>query len=339
MKTPEENRFFDDLLRNYKVIINSPFDSEAFRHELLIVPFLNSKHGLGWKKEELIPQVNIVVSENIRGSYFWKNGMPKKRIPDITVIPNLIKKPIISIEEKKHVKSLSELLKHLFQLKEYQLLQGTVWGILTNGEKWILQRNLETILTINGIGELRDKTEEFKYYVGSDEVLNRFKKTKLTDVIKVYSPYEVTFVDTFESKLIIKDVENIINRRDEDSLKFMKNWDINLNEITKELPHNKNSIKYILEEVEFYMYRRMESFEGYLNAYENTREDDVRLKEIILQKIEKSCTAWFSVYKATFKEFIKLKNNEISIKVFNVNLMDELKFIHMSYQRRPDNNR
>ena len=124
----ELGQFFDELKRNLECLGQAQ-DNEATRHDLLVRPILTHPSVLGWHAPEVIPQHNIDVAPTIRYSYVWQRAEPKKRRPDIVVIPYGLSNVVAVIEEKARQKSIRTLYEHLSQVKEYQYLHNVVWGL------------------------------------------------------------------------------------------------------------------------------------------------------------------------------------------------------------------
>lgn len=169
-------------------------DSEAMRHDLLVRPFLTSPLTLGWEPPELISQSSFSICNEVTESYVWQGAHPKKRRPDIIIVPYGLSRTVTVVEEKANQATLENLRKHLGQLKEYQYIHNTVWGLLTDGEKWILQRNNETFHQFSSLSELKTGLKDLKECIGKDAIISRLKLYGTTDLVVVRpSPIMIVF--------------------------------------------------------------------------------------------------------------------------------------------------
>lgn len=197
------DRFFDNLKKHLDAICNSQVDNEAMRHDLLIRPIITSPLVLGWNCEEVIAQSTVDVPLNVRESYFWDKAKPKKRRPDMIVVPYGMNKTVAVIEEKKRQVSLTALANRMGQIKEYQYLHNAVWGLLTDGEKWILQKNNEIFHTFSTLDDLRKNLEDFKQCIGRSALMKRLTRYGTADLVIVKPSVNVTLVLSL-SRLIPK---------------------------------------------------------------------------------------------------------------------------------------
>ena len=182
----QEEQFYDQLKKRLETLFSDPErDNEATRHDLLIYPILTSEFGLRWNPLDLISQSGIQVPEEIKESYIFRGASPKIRKPDILICPNEIAKNVAVIEEKKKQDSLANLSNHRIQLAEYQALYESTWGVLTDGEHWIIKRNFETLHEFSSIDELRLGMADFRNCIGKIEILNRFKEFGILDFVIV----------------------------------------------------------------------------------------------------------------------------------------------------------
>lgn len=179
-------RFFDELERTLDSLNEDPSrDNEAMRHDLVVRPLLTSVFGLGWHSTELVSQAPIAVPQAVQESYFWTGATPKNRRPDLIIVPYGVDRTIAVVEEKKGLASISELREHLGQVKEYQYLHDAIWGLLTDGEKWILQKNLETHATFDSFAHLRRNIRELQECIGRSQVLRRLMTFGSADMVVV----------------------------------------------------------------------------------------------------------------------------------------------------------
>ncbi len=176
--------FFDELRKAVDTFGNMPErDNEASRHDQLIYPILTSTYGLGWKKSDIISQDTIVVPYIIKESHIFRNSIPKIRKPDLIICPTEIIKHIAVIEEKKRQQNIESLKQHRLQLSEYQALYECNWGILTDGEKWIIKKGFDTVLEFTSIDEIEKNIKEFCSILGQSSTMDRFIKFKTFDLI------------------------------------------------------------------------------------------------------------------------------------------------------------
>ncbi|POR27944.1 hypothetical protein BWK58_03985 [Flavobacterium columnare] len=192
-----EKLFFDELKRKLEFLDNNPDrDNEATRHDLIIYPIITNKFGLGWNPIDIISQSTINVPENISESHIFRGAIPKIRKPDLIICPNEIVKNLAVIEEKKKQTDLFALKDHRIQLSEYQSLYECNWGILTDGEKWLIKKGFETFHEFGSIGELEKGIYDFRNALGSLTTLDRYRKYNTFDLILI-SPFGPMHLDPF----------------------------------------------------------------------------------------------------------------------------------------------
>ncbi len=162
---------------------NNYIDNEAMRHDLIIRPLLSSPITLGWEGTELISQNNIAISKEVETSYFWTGAAPKKKRPDMIIVPYGFNKTIAVVEEKKKKADLTSLRKHLGQLKEYQYLHNSVWGLLTDGNQWILQKNNEVFHTFGSIFDLKKHLTDLQQCIGRQAIVERLLRFGTADIV------------------------------------------------------------------------------------------------------------------------------------------------------------
>ncbi|KAF0221126.1 MAG: hypothetical protein FD174_624 [Geobacteraceae bacterium] len=174
-----------DTIKSHLERLSAGHDSEAMRHDLIIHPLLTSPLALGWDPPEIVSQKSVKVPSEIISSYVWKGAVPKQKRPDICIMPYGLSYPVTVIEEKARQISLQKLREHLGQLKEYQYLHNTVWGLLTDGEKWILQKNNETFHQYASLDELRRGMSDLRECIGREALMDRLYRDKTTDLVIV----------------------------------------------------------------------------------------------------------------------------------------------------------
>ena len=95
-------------------------------------------------------------------SYIWKNASPTKKRPDLLIVPYGLSQSVAVIEEKKKQADVRKLKGFSSQLSEYQQMENVVWGVLTDGEKWIIKKNNEIYYSFSNIDELAKKFASVK---------------------------------------------------------------------------------------------------------------------------------------------------------------------------------
>jgi hypothetical protein len=192
-----QNSFFDELKRRADSLNSNPGrDNESSRHDLLIYPIITSPFGLGWKPTDLISQASIQVPKQIEESHIFRDAIPKVRKPDILILPENLLKNVAVVEEKRKQENLAALSDHRIQLSEYQALYECTWGVLTDGEKWIIKKNFETYHQFASIAELLKGIKDFKNCVGSISVIERFKTFGTMDIV-IVSPFSPILINAF----------------------------------------------------------------------------------------------------------------------------------------------
>ncbi len=176
--------FFDELLKRAELLEQNRIrDNEASRHDQLVYPIITSEFGLGWKPTDLISQSTINVPKIITESHIFRDAIPKLRKPDILICPYGFDKNIVIIEEKKKQLNLKQLNEHRLQIREYQALYECTWGILTDGERWIIKRNFETFHEFSSILELMSGIDDLRNSIGRISIINRLSKYNTTDIL------------------------------------------------------------------------------------------------------------------------------------------------------------
>jgi hypothetical protein len=179
----ETRRFFDNLERSLDFIKNGKWDNEAQRHANIVLPILTCPYVLGWGLHEIINQAQIPIPKVIQDSYFWRGATPKRRVPDMIIKSEKFEKVVAVIEEKCPQRSLDEMKDHLMQLNETQGLCNSVWGILTDGEKWIIKKNYEIYFTFNSLFDLYKNLNEFKEWLSKEKVEERLLHYNSMDLV------------------------------------------------------------------------------------------------------------------------------------------------------------
>jgi hypothetical protein len=181
-----EQTFFDDLERRASSLHASPErDNEATRHDLLIHPLLVSPFGLQWDPTDLISQSTISVPREIANSHLFRKSIPKLRRPDILIFPKEVARRIAVVEEKERQCDIQALNWYRLQLAEYQALYECTWGLLTDGEKWIVKKNFETFHQFQNISELRVGIRDLRQCIGKHQVISRILKHNTSDLVLV----------------------------------------------------------------------------------------------------------------------------------------------------------
>jgi len=163
--------FFDELQRRLDKLNESDTDNEAMRHDLIVRPLLTHPLTLGWGETEVQSQQTI---------------LDRKR-PDIIIVPDDYNQAVAVIEEKKKQRNINSLKKHLCQLLNYQGLLDSVWGLLTDGERWILQKNLEPFHTFHSLVELKNNLVDLQLCIGRNILMERLKNHGTADLVIVGS--------------------------------------------------------------------------------------------------------------------------------------------------------
>jgi len=184
------DKFFNELQRIAERLMSTE-DNEAIRHDLLVRPILTSPLGLGWEAGEVLSQVNMPVEKLITDSYYWRGAIPRKRRPDIVLVPYNVAHVVGIVEEKKRHARLHELESHTGQLLEYQYLHRCVWGLLTDGEKWILTKNHEIFHRFESLSDLKSRIKDLKHCIGRDAILARIRQFGTTDLVYVRPAHSV----------------------------------------------------------------------------------------------------------------------------------------------------
>lgn len=187
-----ENDFFDDIERRIEELNKNPdFDNESTRHDRIVYPILTGIYGLNWNPSDLQSQRTISVPKQINDSHIFRGAVPKNRRPDILIRPSSHNINLAVIEEKEKQSNLHSLNENRIQVHEYQSLFECTWGVLTDGEHWIIKRNFETQLEFSSFSNLRKNFAELKYLLGKENLIKRLSVSKSSDLIIVISEKEI----------------------------------------------------------------------------------------------------------------------------------------------------
>lgn len=180
--------FFDELKIRIENLHKYPErDNESTRHDLLIYPMLTNPDGLGWQPNDIISQSTINVPDSVSESHIFRGAIPKIRKPDLIICPQDIIRNIAVIEEKNRQNDIQSLSNHRLQLSEYQSLYECNWGILTDGEKWIIKKGFETLFEYSSVDEIQKNIRELRNVIGRDSMLERFITYNTFDLV-ILSP-------------------------------------------------------------------------------------------------------------------------------------------------------
>lgn len=174
---------FDDFDRKLQSFGQN--DNEAMREINIIMPLLSHPYGLGWDGMDLL------LKKYYMGKY-----------PDITILPYNIHlpKPVAIVEAKKKHKDVPSLKKHLDQLKGYQEMYQTTWGLLSDGEKWILQKDNKEFHAFDSILEMKSHIKDLQHCIGKRSIIERIVKHNTVDIfIGNYADKIFTVIDPFQS--------------------------------------------------------------------------------------------------------------------------------------------
>ena len=178
---------FDDLKRRSEALLLSPeHDNEATRHDRLVVPVLTHPLLLGWDLNDLVGQASISIPKQVFETHIFRDSTPKFRKPDILVSPSELQFNALVVEEKARQQDVVELNGYRLQLHEYQTLFECVWGLLTDGDRWILKKNLETFHEFSSLDDLRLNIRDIRNCIGKSELLQRKKQHGTCDPV-IYS--------------------------------------------------------------------------------------------------------------------------------------------------------
>lgn len=166
-------------------------DNEATRHDRLVVPFLTHPALLGWEHTDLVAQPTIAVPTPVTQSLIFRHGAPKSRRPYILVTSADYFFNALVVEEKGRQHTLDRLNAHRCQLHEYQALYGCVWGLLTDGDKWILKKGFETFISFDSLDALHDGLQEIQHCIGKQHLLQRKLASGTCDPVIVVPAHSI----------------------------------------------------------------------------------------------------------------------------------------------------
>lgn len=180
----ERSKLFKQLHESIDLLRNHPEDdSEACRHEWIVRPLLTSEAGLGWNITELLPQKFLRIPNSLKGGQAIRDGWDRNGAR-----PDIIIKPIgwpsfAAIEEKGRHDNVQLLSTNRKQIREYEALIGCVWGVLTDGERWIIEKNFKIYMSFDSLAELERNFAELNDCLGRGSVLRRREHSGSYDII------------------------------------------------------------------------------------------------------------------------------------------------------------
>lgn len=204
------DKFFDGLKLSLELLSNNPeFDNEASRHDKLIFPMLTNELALGWGINDIWAQKTILVPIELTNEYTFSGGIPKSKRPDLIIKPFESSVYATVIEEKSRQENIKKLGNYNNQLLDYLGLFKCTWGILTDGEKWIIKKGFEDYLICTNFYELQKSFKDFQYVLSRSNMIDRYNLTKSFDLI--YFRNQPTIISAHANKLskILLAEENI----------------------------------------------------------------------------------------------------------------------------------
>ncbi len=158
--------FFADL-RRVREKIAEHHDNETWRREALIRPVLKSPFGLGFQEHEILCEVSFPIhagQARLLAEEIYPN---RKRIrADYLILPEGNIRPSGLVEAKGQLPDFVSVQSHKNQALIGQVLADTDWGLLTDGEAWLLMRGDEELLYCDSIENLEAAIAEFRSLVG-----------------------------------------------------------------------------------------------------------------------------------------------------------------------------
>ena len=204
-------KVFDDLKRQADFLNNNPDrDNESQRHDTLVYPILTHPLLLGWDKIDIIPQSALPLNKEVIESYIWKNATPQKKRPDMIIAPIEFTKTVAVVEEKKKQTDTDTLRKHDSQLIEYQYLFKANWGLLTDGEKWIVKSGLEDTIALSSLDDFKRNLSFIKEMISRNAIIERLIKYNTTNICIIFKPKIIIkehTSDSFQNLFRIIDVK------------------------------------------------------------------------------------------------------------------------------------
>ena len=190
---------FDELQRRLDDLNAHPErDNEAIRHDRLVLPFLTASHGLGWDITDIISQPSILLPQTLTESHVFRNAKLVSRTPDLLISPTEVRSPIAVVEEKKRQTSSAALDNYRYQLHEYQASFRCVWGLLSDGEHWILKRAFETVCVFESLLDLKKGLVEVQELLSKARVMHRLQTFGTADLVIVvpFFPFNIMDAET-----------------------------------------------------------------------------------------------------------------------------------------------
>jgi hypothetical protein len=170
-------------------------DNEATRHDQLVYPVLTHPAILGWYPADILSQSSIRVPEEVQESHIFRGAQLRNRRPDLVISPVQLERAVGVVEEKGAQPCVEALNSYRLQLHEYQALYECVWGLLTDGEHWIVKQNFETVGMFSSLRELRDGVPDLRFWVGRESLLRRLNQHGTTTLV-LLKPTVMPFTQT-----------------------------------------------------------------------------------------------------------------------------------------------
>lgn len=202
----ETDRFFDKLQERLDFLLGNPDnDNEATRHDQLIYPMLTSPLILGWQSGDICSQKTILVPCELAHEYTFTGGIPRSRRPDLVINPFGVGNATV-VEEKARQIDTNRLKQFNKQLVDYMGLFNCTFGILTDGEKWIIKRGFEDHFVFDNLSELKKNLNDFKGLLSRSEMIHRYRTTGSFDLI--YFRPHTNLISNYAHKLIKSSLDN-----------------------------------------------------------------------------------------------------------------------------------
>ncbi|MBS1768622.1 MAG: hypothetical protein JSS77_03080 [Acidobacteria bacterium] len=202
----ETDRFFDELQSRLDILLTNPGDdNEATRHDQLIYPMLTSPLILDWHSSDICSQKTILVPRELAHEYTFTGGIPKVKRPDLVIKPFGVGNATV-VEEKAKQIDTNRLKQFNKQLVDYMGLFNCTFGILTDGEKWIIKRGFADHFVFENLSELKKNLNDFKGLLSRSEMINRYKRTGSFDLI--YFRPHTNLISNYAYKLIESSLDN-----------------------------------------------------------------------------------------------------------------------------------
>lgn len=173
-RSATRKQFFADL-RRAREKIAEPYDNESWRREALIRPVLRSPFGLGFQEHEILCEVSFPIrtrEDRLLADQIYPH---RKRIrADYLIQPEGNVRPSGLVEAKRILPDFVSMQKHKNQALIGQVLANADWGLLTDGEAWLLMRGDEDILYCESLESLESGIQEFQFFVGREALIQQF---------------------------------------------------------------------------------------------------------------------------------------------------------------------